>query len=268
MTDIINAQNRRDNAINAINNSNMSEDEKTAAINKVNNDFNYVVQTTLIKGQQTQTTSSTSSGGNSTSTSGSGLGGGFSADDLEEVLDNTAIEGLEGLYYIGKLIPPLVTAVYAFGNLNNINNTPFYNQQFLNPEISKISLGLCAIWAGLSIYGSYLSERNKRLKRIVPKFSTDQIIWTGFQQLAALACIGFVFGYSMDEFIKLDDKIKETENKIILDKNDLIKRETNVVFLMAAAGLVYQATSCHLKRKKIHIRKQDYFARDSVFQKG
>lgn len=61
MTDIINAQNRRDNAINAINNSNMSEDEKTAAINKVNDKFNYVVQTTLIKGQQTQNGSSSSS---------------------------------------------------------------------------------------------------------------------------------------------------------------------------------------------------------------
>ncbi len=49
MTDIINAQNRRDNAIDAINNSNMSEDEKNAAIDKVNNDFGYVVATTLNK---------------------------------------------------------------------------------------------------------------------------------------------------------------------------------------------------------------------------
>ena len=127
----------------------------------------------------------------------------------------------------------------------------------MDPTTSKISMGLCAVWAALSLYGAHLTDKNQKIKKSDYGFNPPEIKWVGVQQFVALACIGCMFCYSMEEFSKLDNEIKAPKDKVVLQSNHPINKETNAIFLMAAAGLAYQVCSCYLKHKKIRIR-EDY----------
>ncbi len=240
-------------ALDEINNSNMSEEEKEAARYLAKKERDAIIAEEIKRRNKQKPTNTVSSGSSGWTITSSGSGS--SSMSLGNKLDKLALDLIEGFYHIGKLIPPLLVATRASINLDHIANANNIEKVFMDPTTSKISMGLCAVWAALSLYGSHLTDKNKKIKKSDYGFNPPEIKWIGVQQLVALACIGYIFFHSLEQFSNLDREIKTPSEKIELSASNPVNKETNAVFLMAAAGLAYQVCSCYLKHKKISIRE-------------
>ena len=239
-------------ALDAINNSNMSDEEKEAARQEAYSRYWHIVQTeeNINKGKKNGSSSS-SSGGSFVGT----LGGSFSSGSNSSVLGQVEEFIAEGLYSAAKLIPPAIVITKASENLNIIKNESLSNQLLLDSSTNQISIVLCAAWMALSLYGSHLSDENKKIKKFYGKPLDLRLASVGLLQIAALACLGAVFLHSMSEIDKMDKEIKETKDKITLQSNSPINKQKNAILILSATGLAYQIASCCLKHKKIQINQ-------------
>ena len=100
----------------------------------------------------------------------------------------------------------------------------------------QIAIGCCAAWGALSLVGTYLSYKGKELSEISDPDQT-KLNLVRLQQVAALACLGFVFYNTIES----------------LGHNPSLEQKTNALLIVSAAGLAYQGCSCYLKNKKIRI---------------
>ncbi len=234
----------------AIENSDMDEYQKANAIAEaqIRRDYIFAMEDRKDKEKEEKCNSTYTPSFSFTTSQSSNTTSVIDDDDIENICTGCAYIGIP----LAKLVPPFIMGTLALSNLDKLKNLNIFDKLMCHPDTSKIALGICIAWGALSLYGSHLSVKKEAIKKVYGTPNLWKLNFIRFQQLAALACIGFVFYHSIDELSQIKKEIEISKTQVVENtKQHPVQKEANAILLLSAAGLAYQTYSCFLKHKKI-----------------